>query len=127
MNYNLEAIRQLITNALTKDEFDDLVFFSFPSVEEKFINGQAQPQRIRILLEYVSKRRDIDKLLDLIEQKNPTVYKEFAPRLIGSQELETTSGTPLNVPPYQQGSVNIWKIGSPYRGDIPSTELPPDI
>lgn len=32
-----------------------------------------------------------------------------------------------NVPSYQKGSINLWKIGSPHSGDIPSTDLPSDI
>jgi esterase/lipase superfamily enzyme len=89
MTHNFAAIRQLIKDALTQESFDDLVFDHFPSVQEQFTVGQTQPQRIRILLEYAKKHRKIDQLLKAIEEINPTVYREFAPKLGGSQNSKT--------------------------------------
>ncbi|PSB01627.1 phosphorylase family protein [Merismopedia glauca] len=75
------VLSELIQQALTKDEFADLVFTHFPTVNSQFTEGQFQSQRIRLLLEYIDTRREPEKLLALIKSLNPTVYAEFAPKI----------------------------------------------
>ncbi|MDY6784355.1 MAG: alpha/beta hydrolase [Cyanobacteriota bacterium] len=81
MTYNFVTIRQLIRKALTSQDFDDLVFDHFPSVQEQFTSGQTQSYRIRILLDYAKKHREIEKLLKAIKEINPTVYQNFDAKL----------------------------------------------
>jgi esterase/lipase superfamily enzyme len=81
MSYDLKIIRQLIKQALTTEEFNDLVSDDFPEVQAQFANGQEQSQRIRILIDYADKHREIDKLLESIKNINSSVYEKYVPKL----------------------------------------------
>jgi len=50
MEYNFAAIRDLIQNGLTKEEFDDLVYYHFHSVYNQFTDGMVKSSQIRVLL-----------------------------------------------------------------------------
>ena len=80
MSYDLKIIRQLIKKALTTEEFNDLVSDDFREVQAQFANGQEQAQRIRILIDYADKHREIDKLLESIKNINSSVYEEYVPK-----------------------------------------------
>lgn len=85
MSYNEKirpVIRDLITNALNLEEFNDLVSDNFSEVAGNFTNGQQQAQRVRTLIEYAYKHRQIDKLLESIRTINLSVYEEYAPQLM---------------------------------------------
>ena len=84
MLYNLKlriVIRKLINEALTPEEFNDLVYDYFPDVYRQFTNGQNQPQRVRTLIDYADKHREIEKLLERIKNINPEVYQEYESEL----------------------------------------------
>ncbi|MEE3717283.1 alpha/beta hydrolase [Tumidithrix elongata RA019] len=89
MNYNLADIRKLVKNALPNQDFDNFVFDYFPSVREQFTDGQLLDARIRLLLDYANTRREIPKLLNAIQECNPTVYQEFASKLGNSIKPDT--------------------------------------
>ena len=98
MSYNLAAIRKLIENGLTRNQFDDLLFDYFPSVENETA-GQPLPDRRRKLVEYANKQRRIPELLKAIQGYNPTVYEEFESQL-GSTDItqtELVSKKPTNI------------------------------
>jgi len=98
MSYNLAAIRKLIENGLTRNQFDDLLFDYFPSVENETA-GQPLPDRRRKLVEYANKQRRIPELLKAIQEYNPTVYEEFESQL-GSTDItqtELVSKKPTNI------------------------------
>jgi hypothetical protein len=80
MEYNLGAIRQLIEAALTLEEFNNLVFDDFHCIHEQFADGQSLPDRIRKLIDYAEKHREIPKLLRLIEEQNCAAFQEFRAR-----------------------------------------------
>ncbi|MEA5553292.1 alpha/beta hydrolase [Anabaena cylindrica UHCC 0172] len=98
MSYDLKFIRQLIREALTTEEFNDLVSDDFPEVAGQFTNGQEQSQRIRTLINYADKHREIDKLLESIKNINPIVYEEYVPKL-GIPENSPTNTQEDNLPP----------------------------
>lgn len=87
MTYNLATVRKLIEQALTKNEFDNLLFDNFPSVDDE-TSGQPLPDRRRQLVDYANKKREILKLLEAIQGKNPTVYEEFKDKLESPEKLE---------------------------------------
>ena len=77
MKYNLKLIRNLINKALTPEEFDDLVFYSFRDVYKQFTSGQCKSLRVRILLDYIEKYAIMDDLLHEIQEINPKAFNEF--------------------------------------------------
>ena len=81
MSYNLKPIRKLIKQALTLEEFKELVLDDFPNIYEQFTEGQTLSQQIRILVDYADKHREIDKLLESIRSINPKVYEEYKSQL----------------------------------------------
>ncbi|GGA25722.1 alpha/beta hydrolase [Okeania sp. KiyG1] len=89
MSYNLNVIQELINEALTSEEFDDLVKNSFPNIQRQFTNEQTKFQKIQILIDYVNTHGEIDKLLESIKSINQKVYEEYAPKLLIDDNLVT--------------------------------------
>ena len=86
MLYNLRlriVIRALLYQGLGEEEFNDLVYDYFPDVYSQFTNGQNKSQRIRNLIDYADKHREIEKLLEGIKNINPKVYQEYESELEG--------------------------------------------
>ena len=86
MLYNLRlriVIRELLYQGLGEEEFNDLVYDYFPDVYSQFTNGQNKSQRIRNLIDYADKHREIEKLLEGIKNINPKVYQEYESELEG--------------------------------------------
>ncbi len=98
MSYNLAAIRKLIEDGLTTNQFNDLLFDYFPSVENETA-GQPLPDRRRKLVEYANKQRKIPELLKAIQEYNPTVYEEFESQLSSTDitQTELVSKKPTNI------------------------------
>lgn len=87
MLYNLRlriVIRELLYQGLGEEEFNDLVYDYFPDVYSQFTNGQNKSQRIRNLIDYADKHREIEKLLEGIKNINPKVYQEYESELEGN-------------------------------------------
>ncbi|MCL2928268.1 MAG: alpha/beta hydrolase [Trichodesmium sp. MAG_R01] len=77
-NFRLRTvIRELLYQGLDEEEFNDLVYNYFPDVYNQFTNGQNKKQRVRILIEYADKHREIEQLLEGIKNINPKVYQEY--------------------------------------------------
>jgi esterase/lipase superfamily enzyme len=100
MPYNLAAIRKLIENALTEDEFDNLLFDDFSSIKDE-TSGQPLPARRRKLIEYANKQRKIPDLLKAIQELNPAVYEEFESELEIPDKPKTNviTNKPTNIEP----------------------------
>lgn len=82
MAHNRKVIYQLVQNALTLEEFNNLVFCDFPKVYDQFIDGQIQDHRIRLLIEYAEKHREIDILLREVKKINKNCFEEFSHHII---------------------------------------------
>ncbi|ABG51317.1 protein of unknown function DUF900, hydrolase-like [Trichodesmium erythraeum IMS101] len=81
-NFRLrKVIRELLNQDLPEEEFNDLVYDYFPDVYNQFTNGQNKKQRVRILIEYADKHREIERLLEGIKNINPKVYQEYESKL----------------------------------------------
>lgn len=81
-NFRLRTvIRELLNKDLPEEEFNDLVYDYFPDVYNQFTNGQNKKQRVRILIEYADKHREIEQLLEGIKNINPKVYQEYESKL----------------------------------------------
>lgn len=93
MEYNRQAIRELVNEALTPEEFNNLVFDYFPDVDEQFTEGQTKSKQVLIFLRYTYKQRRIDDLLDKIKEINPQVFNEFQSRI---RRSDTNSSNVVN-------------------------------
>lgn len=62
-------VRQLLETALTTDEFNDLCLDHFPDVYKQFTTGQTHSHRIRLLVDYASKR---DRLAEIASTVGPS-------------------------------------------------------
>jgi tetratricopeptide (TPR) repeat protein len=71
------AIRELLKNALSDDDFLDMCQDNFPDVHKQFTEGQTKAGKIRILLDYVERQRKVSELLQEIAKINPRQYAEF--------------------------------------------------
>jgi len=78
-NYNVKNIRQLLDNAFTDE---DLMIFTqnyFYDVYNSFSSGQPKSQKVMILLDYVLRRMQLDKLLEVLKSETPYQYEKFKP------------------------------------------------
>ncbi len=78
---SMGQIRQLVEDALSDDELSNLCQDEFPKVYKQFTTGQTKDHRIRLLVEYVDRQREIPKLLNAIERTNPNAYGYFTDNL----------------------------------------------
>lgn len=102
-SYNLREIRKLINEALGDDELTNLCFDHFRPVYDKFTTGQVKPDRIRMLVEYAERQREIPKLLKAIEKINPKGYAEFKSGLVLENEPETVKSWLDDIDPQKLG------------------------
>ena len=71
------AIGRLLKEDLLEKEFNDLVYSYFPDVFNQFTSGQTKNQKVRLLIEYADKHKEIDKLLEAIKNINLKVYQKY--------------------------------------------------
>ena len=79
IQYNTKNIRNLIINGLTDDEFKMLCMDDFYDVYNNFSFGQNRLQQVNMLLEYVLKRKMEDKLLEVLQETNITMFEKYKP------------------------------------------------
>ncbi len=82
MMYNFQAIRVLIHDSLTADNFSNLISDNFKVVHDNLMPGMSKDTQITRLLEYVEKYREIDKLLQNIKEINPKVFEEHKIKIL---------------------------------------------
>ena len=91
MLYNFKfriTLRALLTNDISENEFNDLVYAYFPGVYNQFTIGQNKKQRVRTLIEYADTHQEMGQLLEGIKKINPKVYQEY------NAELEENPSPP---------------------------------
>ena len=76
MPYNLAPFRDLIKN-LTDQEFQDLVFYHFPEIQQQFTPGMTQSEQIRLLLEHIDRHQELHYFLEKIEQERPDIFTKY--------------------------------------------------
>lgn len=81
VDYNLRAIRILLTVALDDEELTSLCFDHFRRVYEEFSTGMSKRQKVQRLIEYCERHGELDRLLGIIRHLNPVQYSRFEPEL----------------------------------------------
>ena len=99
--YNTAALRDLISAALTEDEFTALAFDYFRPVANQFAAGQTRSQRVQLLIEYAERSGQMARLAALIQAINPARYREYADRLLAPDADATDAAHFLLVEVYR--------------------------
>ncbi|MFZ1464824.1 MAG: hypothetical protein WAV60_12295, partial [Anaerolineae bacterium] len=66
--YNTAALRDLISAALSGDEFTALAFDHFRPVYDQFAAGQTRHQRVQLLLDHAARNEQMARLAALIQE-----------------------------------------------------------
>ena len=81
VDYDLKAIRNLLTVALDDEELTSLCFDGFRRVYEEFSTGMSKRQKVQRLIEYCERHLELDRLLHIVRQRNPSQYSVFEDQL----------------------------------------------
>ena len=71
------AIRELLLNAFGEEDFDFFCYDHFREVYRDFAPRMSLPDKTEALLEFVDQHNEIDRLLELIKEANPTAYEKI--------------------------------------------------
>jgi hypothetical protein len=82
--WNISAIRDLLTTAFSDEEMTTLCFDHFHPVYERLSSGMSKGQKIQYLLDHCSRREGFDRLVSLVQERNPAQYARFQRRLTDS-------------------------------------------
>jgi hypothetical protein len=81
MPHNLAAIRELLTAAFGDEDLNNFCADHFRPVYDTFTAGQDRRARVRALVDYADRHRELDRLLAAVKEANRAVYAEFELRL----------------------------------------------
>jgi nucleoside phosphorylase len=81
MPYNLAAVIDLVETAFTDEDLNTFCLAHFRRVYAQFAAGQQKGARVRLLVEFAERQRQLSRLLELVREANPGAYEEFEPRL----------------------------------------------
>lgn len=81
-NYDLQAVRELLSAALSSGEISTLAFDLFPTVYEDFTAGMTRSQKIEMIVSHASRKGRVHDLIGYIERYNPYQHGRFANRLL---------------------------------------------
>ena len=84
-NYNLAAVRELLTAAFTIGEINNPAFDLFRAVYDDFSGGMSKSERIRLVVDAAVRHGRLPDLLAYVEKENPYQYGRFAPNLISPE------------------------------------------
>lgn len=75
------VVRELINAAFNDEELIICCYDHFRSVHDQFSTGMSKGQKIQCLLDYANRYGQVERLLALIEQLNPSQYTRYKDRL----------------------------------------------
>ena len=75
------VVRELIAEALSDDELNDLCHDHYPEVYRQYSSGMTGRRKIGLLIEHCARRRCLSQLAERVGEVNGAKYEEFAPRL----------------------------------------------
>jgi hypothetical protein len=75
------VLRELLTAAFSDEELTVLCFDHFRSVYQDFAGGMSKGVKIQRLLDYCLREHRLDQLVQIIEERRPTQYRQYAERL----------------------------------------------
>jgi len=112
--YSTEAIRQLVSEALTDEGLEILCFDSFRPAYEAFSSGQSRMDKIQVLIEHCERQNLFPQLLKAIEERNPLRYREF----ISDQAHSAIGLQARHTPGIDMSPQAVWQEYAEARRDI---------
>src|SRR5262245_6756295 len=91
---NIAVIRHLLSTAFTSDDFADFCLDHFREVYWSFTGSQTQPERVRLLIEYVLTRGLVSDLLDKIRAARPDLNAKLDSHLVADAPPMPASTSP---------------------------------
>ncbi len=100
MEWNTEAMRELLSAAFSDEEITTLCFDHFRAVYEDFSSGMSKSAKIQRLVEHCDRNTQMEALAREIERRNRAQYARFALRLhvAASPSTREASDTPASHP-----------------------------
>ena len=112
------TLSRLLTEALERQEFEQLCFDAFRPVYDQFSDGMTRGARARLLLDYVERQRLTADLLREVRGLNNTRYEEF------TESLAITLLTQLTAAPGARSDGNpLWPALQPLVAGQPRLRL----
>jgi hypothetical protein len=81
--WNTAALRDLLNAAFNDEELTTLCFDHFRPVYDDFAGGMSKGQKVQRLLDYCTRREQVDELLAAVRKANPAQVRRFEDRLRG--------------------------------------------
>jgi hypothetical protein len=78
--WNTAVIRDLLAAAFDDSELKTLCFGHFDAVYADFAEGMSRGEKIQRLLGYCERHVQMDRLLQLVRERNPAQYARFENR-----------------------------------------------
>ena len=91
MAAQLITLSRLLTEALERQEFEQLCFDAFRPVYDQFSDGMTRGARTRLLLDYVGRQRMTATLLREVRSINASRYGEFVDALAAALLTQLTA------------------------------------
>ena len=87
MDYEPSDIRELVDQALTNEQLNDLLFDDFRGVFNNN-DGQSRSTKIRNLVDYADRQDEFPKLLKGIQKLNRKAYEKFVSKIGIAEEVQ---------------------------------------
>ncbi len=97
MRYETGDIKSLIRDALSDDDFQNLVQDNYSKIYNSFTTGQGREERIRAIVEHIEKYYEVNDFLLLIKAVNPRAFNKFEDRQIQKSLIEILNLINLNI------------------------------
>jgi hypothetical protein len=86
IQYNTNAIRELIQDGFSQEEFRIFVYDFYRAVYGKFTPDMSFNWQIQLIIEYAEERDQLGELVDHIAELRPRQYKKFERKIILSSQ-----------------------------------------
>jgi len=79
--WDTEVLRELLTAAFSDEELIALCFDHFRPVYQNFAGGMSKGDKIQRLLDHCMREHRLDQLVQIIAERRPMQYRQYADRL----------------------------------------------
>jgi hypothetical protein len=97
MRYETSDVKSLIRDALSDDDFQNLVQDNYSKIYNGFTTGQGREERTRAIVEHIEKQYEVDVFLLLIKAINPRAFKKFEDQQIQKKLIDILNSICLSV------------------------------
>jgi hypothetical protein len=80
-DWSTAAIRNLLSAAFDDEDLTVLCFDHFHPVYENFTSGMSKRNKVQHLMDHCLRHGKVEKLLTLVQERNPTQYSRFESKL----------------------------------------------